>query len=415
MHPPRDDVVAREEIFDGTMQQLFAFVSAELSSEEHEKCVGDILQSIPAPYFELYLLYRHHCGHSTSTTHTAYTGPERELQAMKAVSSYLDWRANLQLQFNPMHAHEVLGGSVGALEMYRLMPECALGHDKVGQPVVYFLWSRVQPDDVNNMAKIMQRVSTKNIFDYHLWQHEALVELCYHRSRMASTVISSCLLVLDLDQLTTENASAEFLHIASRRADLLNQYFPYLVSKILVINAIETDLRLIHQVRALCSVISSSAVVFFSNSDKDPTELLSQHIEMNELPSEYGGSHLYSLATLPHPFWETEQLRGTGGASGSGGGGRVSPLLSLHLSLPAASTSVPLPPPLVPNVHNHVNAYGSSTRTTEASSATLLQHVDEEDSLYAPPSYLASVDSQSSRLYYNIDIVPLLIAIYHVC
>jgi len=408
-------MVAREEIFDGTMQQLFAFVTSELASAGPDKRVDQILSSIPAPYFELYLLYRHHIG--IPIGRNTDISPAKESAALSAVSAYLDWRQKLQLQYNPMQAKDVLGGSIGALEMYALMPECALGHDKAGHPVVYFLWTRSQPDDVNNIVRIMNTVTTKNIFDYHLWQHEALVELCYQRSRVGNCLISSCTLVLDLELLTTENASSEFLHIASRRADLLHQFFPYLVSKILVVNATDTDTRLIHHVRTLCNTISPSAEVFFSNSEKNPFEMLSQHIDPSELPAEYGGSHQFSLATLPHPFWETERLRGREAVTSGGGGGRVSPLLSLHLSLPTASSSVPLPPIpqqqlLTPTGKNDISSSTSptlnsaplpSSRTTEASSATLLLQVDDEDSLYSPPSfthsYLASVDSQSTRTF----------------
>lgn len=319
--------------------------------------------------------------------------------------------------------------------------------------MLYFLFTRRDPDRVNNMVEIMKHVTTKHIFDYHLWQHEALVELCYFCSGEENRVVSSCTLVMDIDLLTTENASSEFLHIASRRADLLSQHFPYLISKILVVNANEQDHRLIRQVRELCSKMAPTATVFFSNTNtnnnsrycKSADEMLAQHIDISELPAEYGGSHRYSLATLPHPFMETIQLREAGEGergrtgiptststqlqtytqtqttedarprkSGDGGvGGRVSPLLSLHLSLPAAASSVPLPPPATRPFASSASASSlpsslpplASSQTTVASSTstnTSLQHAcDEEDSLYPPPSftpsYLTSVDSHSSR------------------
>jgi hypothetical protein len=348
------------------------------------------------------------------------------------VSAYLDWRQKLQLQYNPTRAQDVLGGHTDAPQMYRLMPECTLGRDKARQPVLYFVFSRTNLD-VNNMAEVTKRVTTKHIFDYHLWQHEALVEMFYHCSREENALICACTLVMDLEQLTTENASSEFLYIITRRADVMNQYFPYLVSKILVVNANEDDLRLIHKIRELCSTISATAGVFFSSAGKSPLDMLSQHIDPSELPAEYGGSHRHSLAALPHPFLEATRLREEAGSactaatatsSRAQGGGRVSPLLSLHLSLPAASSSVPLPslsrPPAAGTSGSVQDGGGSngvsasallrvsgagaleSSCTTAASSASPPRHhPDEEDSLCAPhslsPSFLASVDSHSTR------------------
>ena len=297
MIPRRDDMVAKEEIFDGTMQKLFDFVLGELAGAGEEKSVREILKSIPSSYFDLYLLYQHH-NYPSSSSSVKEDGND----PLAKVSAYLEWRQKLQLQFNPIQVKAVLGGgNVGALEMYRLMPECTLGRDKARQPVLYLLFTRRDPDHVNNMTEIMKHVTTKHIFDYHLWQHEALVELCYFCSGEENRVVSGCTLVMDIDFLTTENASAEFLHIASRRADLLNQYFPYLINKILVVNANEQDHRLIHKVRELCSTMAPSATVFFSNTNTNNTianshnisanDLLAQHIDVHELPAEYGGSH----------------------------------------------------------------------------------------------------------------------------
>ena len=411
-------MVAKEEIFDGTMQKLFQYVFGEMHKlgGENKNDVGVLLKSIPAPYFELYMIYQYHATKHCKNGIDLDLG-KKDSGPVSKIIEYLDWRQGLQLQFNPTHLQDVLGG-IDPVRLFHLMPECVIGRDKTQQPVVYFLWNR----HIINFPEIMQCVTTKHLFDYHVWQHEALVELCYDCSVVHNKMVAGCTLVIDIHHLTTESVSSEFLHIVSRRAEVLNLYFPYLINKVLVVHACEKDTRFIHKIREFCSKIAPDGTVFFSNEDSEPNDLLCQHIDEHELPVDYGGSHPHGFSNLPHPFYDCLKLHVVQSKYFRADHieekipnefEKVSPLLSLHVSLPTASTSIPFPPLqsdslsrdiiLPPRTVESSATPLASSSTTGVSTTSLQPHFDDAEALYPQtsfsPPFVASIDSYSSRYW----------------
>lgn len=132
--------------------------------------------------------------------------------------------------------------------------------ERYRRPVVYYLFGK---QDIQETLKIITR---KQIFDYHIWQNDAINELCYHKTIESGSMISSCTLVMDVAGMTSNNVSPEFLHILNRRAEVNGRYFPYLFDRILIINAISTDSKMIRTLKDFCSLYSPRANVYVTGN-----------------------------------------------------------------------------------------------------------------------------------------------------
>lgn len=179
-------------------------------------------------------------------------------EAFIKILEYLEWRERLCELTSPVNLDHLLGCNVN--NIFKRMPECHFGYDKNRRPVVYYLFGK---QDIQETLKIITR---KQIFDYHIWQNDAINELCYHKTIESGSMISSCTLVMDVAGMTSNNVSPEFLHILNRRAEVNGRYFPYLFDRILIINAISTDSKMIRTLKDFCSLYSPRANVYVTGN-----------------------------------------------------------------------------------------------------------------------------------------------------
>jgi hypothetical protein len=179
-------------------------------------------------------------------------------ETFNRIVEYLEWRERLVEMSSPVALDHILGCNV--MNIYRCMPECHFGYDRSHRPVIYFLFGR---QDIPETLTIINR---KRIFDYHLWQNDAINELCYHKAVEAGSMISSGTLIIDVVGLTTETISSEFLHILSRRAEVNGRYFPYLFDKIIILNAVSSDSKIISTLKDFCKSFSPRANVYITGT-----------------------------------------------------------------------------------------------------------------------------------------------------
>mmetsp|Transcript_364 Transcript_364/g.664 ORF Transcript_364/g.664 Transcript_364/m.664 type:complete len:1589 (-) Transcript_364:162-4928(-) len=278
---------ALDEIHNGNLQKVFASAAAKI-----KKCSCFDVDTLPIDVADIFSYYLY-LKKSLSDT-----------DAFVKITEYLEWRERLSEMSPPSSLDHTLGCSV--MTIYKHMPECQFGYDKYHRPVVYFLFGQ---QSIKDTLRIITR---KQIFDYHLWQNDAINELCYHKSLESNNIITSCTLVLDVKGLNSDNASADFLHILNRRAEVNGRYFPYLYDKIVVLNAAPLDSKMIRTLKEFCDVFSPRANVYLTGPERNPSEVLINHIDLDQLPSEYGGLK-GSLHAITHPFYDSITLRRVGG------------------------------------------------------------------------------------------------------
>jgi hypothetical protein len=266
-----NSTLIRQQIQTGQLQKKFLFISENIK----KKNLFDS-QILPIEYADLFSFY------------LFLTKSMNDFDSFQKILDYLDWRDRLVDVGNPTTTTLSStggpggGGGGGAgggtglggnfslsnfdyplgltschiMTLYRHMPDCHYGYDKNKRPVVYFLFGRY---DLTELLKI---VTKKQIFDYHLWQNDVMNELCYHKTLETSTMISSSTLVMDVSDMTSGNVTPEFLQILNRRGEVNGRYFPYLFDRILIINALSTDTKMIRTLKEFCSLYSPRANVY---------------------------------------------------------------------------------------------------------------------------------------------------------
>jgi hypothetical protein len=232
-----DSSFIKQQISTGQLQKKFILISENIK----KKHIFDS-NILPIEYSDLFSFYLY------------LTKSFTDLEAFQKLLEYLEWRERLYEMTSPVSLDHLLGCNVNTI--FKRMPECHYGYDKNRRPVVYYLFGK---HDLNETLKILTR---KQIFDYHLWQNDAINELCYHKTLESGAMISSSTLVMDVGDMTSTNTSPEFLHILNRRAEVNGRYFPYLFDRILIINAISTDTKMIRTLKEFCSLSSPRANVY---------------------------------------------------------------------------------------------------------------------------------------------------------
>lgn len=236
-----DSQIIRQQISSGQLQKNFSLISDNIK----KKNIFDSV-TLPIEYSDIFSFYLY------------LTKSCNDSEAFSKILEYLDWRDRLSEISSPVNLDHLLGCNV--ITIFKRMPECHYGYDKNRRPVVYYLFGR---HDIHETLKIITR---KQIFDYHLWQNDAINELCYHKTIESGTMISSSTLVMDVSDMTSANVSPEFLHILNRRAEVNGRYFPYLFDRILIINAISTDTKMIRTLKDFCSMYSPRANVYVTGN-----------------------------------------------------------------------------------------------------------------------------------------------------
>lgn len=225
-------------------------------------------------------------------------------ESFAKILEYLEWRERLIEMSSPASLDLILGCNV--MNIYRSMPECHFGYDKAHRPVIYYLFGQ---QDIPATLKFINR---KRIFDYHLWQNDAINELCYHKTLESGSMVSASTLIIDVVGMTSKTVSAEFLHILTRRAEVNGLHFPYLFDKIIIINAMCSDSKIICTLKDFCKSFSPRANVYVTGPERDPLDVLSAHIDPDQIPSEYGGLK-GSIMAISHPFYDAVTIRRAGG------------------------------------------------------------------------------------------------------
>lgn len=236
-----DSAQIKQQITTGQLQRTFLLISDNIK----KKNIFDT-NILPIEYSDIFSFYLY------------LIKTNNDIEAFNKILEYLEWRERLLELSSPVNLDHLLGCNVNTI--FKRMPECHFGYDKNRKPVVYYLFGK---QDIQETLKIITR---KQIFDYHLWQNDAINELCYHKTIESGSMISSCTLVMDVVGMTSNNVSTEFLNILNRRAEVNGRYFPYLFDRILIINAISTDTKIIRTLKEFCSLYSPRANVYFTGT-----------------------------------------------------------------------------------------------------------------------------------------------------
>jgi hypothetical protein len=250
-----DSSLIRQQIHSGQLQKKFVLISENIK----KKNLFDS-QILPIEYADLFSFY------------LFLTKSLSDFESFQKILEYLDWRDRLS-ETNTLLpggggaggggtgtgigiGTDYLLGGYNIMTIFKYMPECQYGYDKNRRPVVYFLFGRYE---INETLKIFTR---KQIFDYHVWQNDMMNELCYHKTLETGTLISSSTLVMDVSEMTSSNVLQDFLQILNRRGEVNGRYFPYLFDRILIINALSTDTKMIRTLKEFCSLYAPRANVY---------------------------------------------------------------------------------------------------------------------------------------------------------
>jgi hypothetical protein len=179
-------------------------------------------------------------------------------ETFQKISDYIDWRERVFDSSSTFTLDQILGCNV--LSIFKRMPECHFGYDKNRRPVIYFLFS------LHNTSDVLSVITRKQLFEYHLWQNDAILDLCYYKTLEVGSMITSCTLVIDIAGITSATASPEFLQLLNRRADFHGRFFPFLFDRILIINASANDTKTIRIFKDFCTTFAPRANVYVTGS-----------------------------------------------------------------------------------------------------------------------------------------------------
>ena len=228
----------KKKIENGSLQCLFKSVADSIRTENAFHA-----HTLPIDYADIFWFYLYLSRSSTT-------------EPFVRIMEYLEWREQSIEMSAPATLEHILGCNV--MSIYRHLPECHFGYDRSRRPVIYYMFGR------QNISQALKIISRKRIFDYHLWQNDTINELCHYRAVQTGYVISSSTLVIDADGMTSDTVTPEFLHILNRRAEVNGRYFPYLFDKIIVLNAVSADTKLICIFKDFCKSFSPRANVYIT-------------------------------------------------------------------------------------------------------------------------------------------------------
>jgi len=203
------------------------------------------------------------------------------IAATEALLKDLQWRRETGVdQVGQKNPDDVLGVEPTAVAARFKCKE--QGKDRQGRGVLYFQGSSF------DAAAILKLTSLDQYTMYHAWWREGAI---LRASRTRPNVPPPYYLaVIDLKHVRLAQASREFYSIIRNLAELDHRHYPGLVGHVLIINAPFFFAMVWRAIKECLGVQVEKNCTIVGPEPYDTLNALSRHIDLNEIPENYGGS-----------------------------------------------------------------------------------------------------------------------------
>jgi len=197
-----------------------------------------------------------------------YTTP-----AEKQFRAYIAWRQQKQLDQLPLPVprKQAVQGAI--------TPHAYHGHDKEGRPIYVEKTGKIDCYRLVDEAVL----STEEYLDGHVWGIEHLMQLCFEQSKVLGRRVETFTTIIDMEGLSLNHRVA--LPRLNQAMSLDSAYYPYFVGKLYILHT-----------PFLAPLVYSAVSPFVPKEVRDRmyvlknNEALREHIEVEQLPVELGGT-----------------------------------------------------------------------------------------------------------------------------
>ena len=164
-------------------------------------------------------------------------------------------------------------------------PQLYSGFSKDGCPVFYSKPGQMDIDGVQCITTLEGILK----YHWHIMQHDYRNRLLDFKKSNPSFKRFECVSVLDLSQLTITKVGSRTLDIIKVQANIDSLCFPETMNKMVIVNAPRFFSATWSIIKGFVDARTAAKIELFS-STKAAEKCLRELIEMNELPSDYGGT-----------------------------------------------------------------------------------------------------------------------------
>ena len=209
----------------------------------------------------------------------------------------INWRKEMNVQRIVLQQpDEILGFHVE--ELTKVFPHWQSGYDKTGRPVLYKQYGQFDAGKIKKMAG----GTFDRIIRYHIWQQEAIAQLCLEQSKKLHAIVETVSIVIDIKDMRLTQVNSDFITLTSILADIDGKQYPETLGRIFVINSSTSFSIAWHMVKPWVVPATSSKMKILGGPD-EYIPVLYNFIGEENLPSNYGGK-LPALTPQIHPYAE---------------------------------------------------------------------------------------------------------------
>jgi hypothetical protein len=204
---------------------------------------------------------------------------------IKSILEMIDWRID-------NHVDLILEDQSAILRMNlleKLIPGANHGYTKTDRPL-YIEKSGLIPVD-----KLLNQFKSEDVIQYHIYWFEFNCQRARERSRQVGKHIENFTIIYDLNGLTL--AARKTLHLLKQCFYIDNNYYPERLGQMFVVNPPMIFPTIWNIVKPWLDPVTQTKVFVIRKGPETATTLL-QHINSDQLPSEYGGT-CHTCSTSP--------------------------------------------------------------------------------------------------------------------
>jgi hypothetical protein len=196
---------------------------------------------------------------------------------VKSLTEMIQWRID-------NHADSILEDQPTILRMdllHKIVPSALHGYTKAHRPLYIEKSGQLHVDDIVN------RFTTEEMIQCHIYWLEFNSKLARERSRQVGKHVESFAMIYDLNGIKMD--IRKILHLFKQSLHIDDNYYPERLGQMFLINPPMMFPVLWNLVKHFIDPVTKTKITVIKKGPETSVTLL-QHIDSDQLPTEYGGS-----------------------------------------------------------------------------------------------------------------------------
>jgi hypothetical protein len=215
-------------------------------------------------------------------------------QAKAHILRNLEWRIEMDVKgICSKTPDEILGCKLE--DILAVFPHWQSGADQFGRPMIY-----KQYGSSFDASKILKLSSKDSIANYHIWEQEACMRLCYETSLQTGYIVETVTCFIDIGGLSLSQVTRDFLAIIKLIAEIDQSQYPETLGRTFILNASSLFPMVWRMVRPWLDPVVANKMQILAGVESWHPFLL-EHVGAEFLSSSYGGEGEYLDASV-HPY-----------------------------------------------------------------------------------------------------------------